>query len=129
MEEHQQRVGIIRLIARRQKGANGQPARSLQLRGVKTFRRPKGAPGQIGMGHETTCVPGGTILPTVRVALRSGWPLWSQLPSWTQVDRPSLRWCSEGVNAATRAAAENASFFSAPRLPATVRRSGQEGGN
>src|SRR5207244_12492164 len=54
MKKNDQWVGVIRLIARRQKRSDRPAARRLHFRSIESFRRPKQTPGKISVRHDAT---------------------------------------------------------------------------
>ena len=54
MKKDQERIGVLRLVARRQERSDRQPARRRYFRGIKTLRGSKQTPGKVSVWHEAT---------------------------------------------------------------------------
>src|SRR5438105_12521203 len=54
VQEDQQRVGVVRLVAGGEKGAHGEAAGGLYFRRVKALGRTKQTPGETGVRHGGT---------------------------------------------------------------------------
>ncbi len=52
MQKDEERIGVVRLIARRQERFDGQPLRGLHFRSVKALSWSVSSPRKVKVGHE-----------------------------------------------------------------------------